>query len=143
MKSDDRLIYLLSMAKQALIDYTNKALLKEEVKLTIAQAGILFMLKQKNLCMMSELGQVYNIDNSAVTRLIDRLENNGLVERQVPPENRRAILIHITPRGLEEADKAKKVIKTINEEIKKGFTPEEIESYKKVLNGILEKFNAK
>jgi DNA-binding MarR family transcriptional regulator len=140
MADNDRLIYLTSMAQQTLMHYTNAALSKAELKVTTAQAGILFFLKQKDMCMMSEIGEVFNIDNSAVTRLIDRLEKNGLVKRQVPPENRRAILICITPEGLEEEKKAQMIIRSINGKIKEGFTPKEVESYKKILNGILEKF---
>jgi len=101
MTNDDRLIYLTSMAQQTLMHYTNAALSKAELKVTTTQAGTLFFLKQKDMCMMSEIGEVFNINNSAVTRLIDRLEKNGLVKRRVPPENRRAILICITPEGLE------------------------------------------
>jgi len=140
MTDDDRLIYLTSMAQQTLVHHTNAALSKAGLKVTTAQAGILFFLKQKDMCMMSEIGQVFDIDNSAVTRLIDRLEKNGFVKRQVPPENRRAILIGITPEGLEERKKAGMIIRAINGKIKEGFTPEEVESYKKIISGILEKF---
>ena len=140
MINDDRLIYLTSMAYQTLMHYTNTALSKAGLKVTTAQAGTLFLLKQKNMCMMSEIGKVFNIDNSAVTRLIDRLEKNGLVKRRVPPENRRAILICITPEGLEQEKKAQMIIRSINGKIKESFTPKEVASYKKILNGILEKF---
>ena len=140
MINDDRLIYLTSMAHQTLMHYTNTALSKAGLKVTTAQAGTLFLLKQKNMCMMSEIGKVFNIDNSAVTRLIDRLEKNGLVKRLVPPENRRAILICITPEGLDEEKKAQMIIRSINSKIKEDFTSKEVESYKKILNGILEKF---
>jgi DNA-binding MarR family transcriptional regulator len=140
MINDDRLIYLISMSHQTLMHYTNTALSKAGLKVTTAQAGTLFLLKQKNMCMMSEIGKVFNIDNSAVTRLIDRLEKNGLVKRRVPLENRRAILICITPEGLDEEKKAQMIIRSINSKIKEDFTSKEVESYKKILNGILEKF---
>lgn len=140
MKSDDRMIYLLSLAKQALADYTNNSLFKAGLKVTSAQAGILFLLKKKDRQNMSELGQIFGIDKSAVTYLIDKLEKNGLVERQVQEGNRRAFLIHITPKGLEETAKAIAIVKEINEDIKRGFTRQELESYKKVLNGIVAKF---
>ena len=140
MINDDRLIYLTSMAHQTLMHYTNTVLSKAGLKVTTAQAGTLFLLKQKNMCMMSEIGEVFNIDNSAVTRLIDRLEKNGLVKRRVPLENRRAILICITLEGLDEEKKAHMIIRSINSKIKEDFTSKEVESYKKILNGILEKF---
>lgn len=143
MKPDDRLIYLLSLAQQTMKEYTNTALSRAGVELTMTQAGILFLLKQKDMRTMSELGEVFDVDNSAVTRLIDRLEKNGLVERHASPGDRRSILIHVTPKGLESLEKAKKVIMAVNEELRKGFTPEEVESYKKILKGILERFRAR
>ena len=143
MKSDDRLIYLLSMAQQTMKDYTNTSLAKAGVELTMTQAGILFLLKRKDMRTMSELGEVFDIDNSAVTRLVDRLEKNGIVERHPSPGDRRAFRIHVTPKGLEALEKAKKVIMGVNEELRKGFTAEEVESYKKVLKSILERFKAR
>lgn len=35
-----------------------------------------------------------------VTRLVDRMVDRGLVERQVDPADARAVLVHITSRGL-------------------------------------------
>jgi DNA-binding MarR family transcriptional regulator len=35
-----------------------------------------------------------------ITRMLDKLEQSGLVSRQRPPENRRQVLISITPDGL-------------------------------------------
>lgn len=143
MKSDDRLIYLLSMAQQTMKDYTNAALSKGGVELTMTQAGILFLLKHKDMRTMSELGEVFDIDNSAVTRLVDRLEKNGIVERRTAPEDRRAYLVHMTPKGQESLEKAKKIILSVNEELRRGFTPEEVEAYKKILRSILERFKAR
>ena len=143
LKSDDRLIYLLSVAQQTMKEYTNTALSKAGVELTMTQAGMLFLLKQKDMRTMSELGGIFDIDNSAVTRLVDRLEKNGIVERHPAPGDRRAFLIHMTPKGLESLEKAKKVIMGVNEELRRGFTPEEVEVYKKVLKSILERFKSR
>jgi DNA-binding MarR family transcriptional regulator len=140
MNTDDRLIYHLSIAQRTLRDYTHAAFSNAGLHLTIAQAGILFLLQQKNRRTMSELGRMVRIDNSAVTRLIDHLEKNDLVERHVDRDNRRAIFIQITPKGIAVIDKAKRIVSSINEEVKRGFTSEEIDTYKKVLGGIVEKF---
>jgi DNA-binding MarR family transcriptional regulator len=143
MESNNRLIYLLSMAQVTLRAYVNEALTKGGVKVTIAQCGILFLLEQKDLRTMSELGAAIHVDNSAMTRLIDRLERNGSVERRIDPGNRRAILIHITPQGMEEEKKAGEIVEKINREIANSFSPEEIEAYKKVLKGILANFKTR
>ncbi len=89
---------------------------------------------------MTELSQVLSTDNSAVTGLVDRLEKLGLIVRKMAPNDRRAYLIHITPEGLEEIERAKGIIRSVNEEIKEGFSTEEINAFKKILNNLFERF---
>jgi len=141
MKKDDRLIYLIFTAQQKLRTYIKNALVKENIKVTTAQAGILFLLKQKNGQSMSELSQVLSIDNSTLTGLIDRLERSGFVRRNSNPGDRRALNIDITDTGVKELEKAKVVIRRVNDEIKAGFSEQEMESFKKVLQHFTLKFN--
>ena len=142
MGNDDRLIYLLSIAQQALKDHTNRTLAKKGGKVTLAQAAILFLLRKKDRQYMSEMGQIIGVDNSAMTRLVDRLEKAGLVKRQTDPENRRVTPVLLTPMGREEAVAALTVIKEINEEIRQDCLPAEVEAFKKILDGILRKYKA-
>jgi len=142
MSNDERLIYLLSIAQQALKDHTNRALAEGGGRVTLAQAAILLLLREKDGRYMSEMGQVIGVDNSAMTRLVDRLEKAGLAVRRVDPDNRRAISILLTPAGREEAAAALTVIRRINEEIQRGYSPAEVDAFKKVLRGILHKFKA-
>ncbi len=137
---DDRLIYLIFTAQQKLRTYIKNTLVKENVRVTIAQAGILFLLKQKSRQSMSELSQTLSIDNSTLTGLIDRLERSGFARRNSDPADRRALNIVITEAGLKELEKAKIVIRRINEEIKAGFSEQELESFKKVLRQFTSKF---
>ncbi len=143
MQADDRLIYLVFTAQQKLRNHLNGNLISGGVKVTIAQAGILFLLKQQDGRTMTELSQVLGLDNSTITGLIDRLEKAGFVKRNSNPGDRRLSHIYVTPGGLEEANKAKNVIKKVNEEIKKDFSPGEIETFKSVLNSFFRKFNNK
>jgi len=123
MPPDDRLIYLLFTAQQKLRTYLKKMMTKENVRVTTAQAGILFLLKQKDGRTMSELSQILSIDNSTITGLVDRLEKTGLVRRNASPHDRRASHVFINPQGIEEVDKAKRVIRRVNQEVKNGFSP--------------------
>ncbi len=49
----------------------------------------------------SELAEQTVLSRSGVTRLIDRLERDGLVERVACPTDRRGALVLLTPSGLE------------------------------------------
>ena len=41
------------------------------------------------------------LDRSTMTGVIDRLEDRGLIERRVDPQNRRARQLYLTPRGVD------------------------------------------
>jgi DNA-binding MarR family transcriptional regulator len=142
MPPDDRLIYLLFTAQQKLRTYLKKMMIKENVRVTTAQAGILFLLKQKDGRTMSELSQILSIDNSTITGLVDRLEKTGLVRRDASPHDRRASHVFINPQGIEEVDKAKRVIRMVNQEIKNGFSAEELESFNRILRSFFHKFDS-
>jgi DNA-binding MarR family transcriptional regulator len=142
MPPDDRLIYLLFTAQQKLRTYLKKMMTKENVRVTTAQAGILFLLKQKDGRTMSELSQILSIDNSTITGLVDRLEKTGLVRRNASPHDRRASHVFINPQGMEEMDKAKRVIRMVNQEIKNGFSAEELESFNRILRSFFHKFDS-
>ncbi len=140
MSGDDRLIFLLATVQGAVKKHANKALAKAGVRITAAQSGILFLLQQRDRRMMSELGKILGIENSAMTSLVDRLEKSGFVTRQPDPADRRALLICATPAGLEEIEKATPIIRQINDAIKSGLSEHEIEVFKKVLDRILKRF---
>ncbi len=137
---DDRLIYLVFTAQNRLRMYIRDELTAAGVKITMVQAGILFLLQEKNGRSMSELGQLLSLDNSTITGLIDRLEKSGFVQRKANPKDRRMSLIHITRQGIKEVSKAKTVINQVNDEIKADFSKQEIEAFKKILNSFVAKF---
>ncbi len=140
MKANDRLIYLIFTAQNKLRTYLNKCLSDNGVTVTVAQCGILFLLKNKNGQTMTELSRVLGIDNSTLTGLTDRLEKAGMVRRIANPGDRRSSHIDITTAGIDETERAKKVIRRVNEKIKEGFSAEEIEAFKNILGAFSEKF---
>jgi DNA-binding MarR family transcriptional regulator len=137
---DDRLIYRLSMAHLAVRAHIGSEFLKEGVKVTLPQATVLFLLQEKDGRMLSEIGQVIGVDNSAVTGLADRMEKAGYVTREPNPGDRRVWHLHLTPKGRGEAQKASGVVGRVNSEVKAGFSEQDIDVFKRVLKGFSEKF---
>lgn len=138
---DDRLIYLIFMAQNRLRLYVRDRLRDAGVQITLVQAGILFLLNEEAGRPMSELSRLLSLDNSTVTGLVDRLETSGFVQRKANSKDRRVSLINITAQGVEEVNKAKTTINRVNEKIKTDFSKREIESFRKVLNSFVKKFN--
>lgn len=141
MAKDDRLIYLISMAHLALRTHIHGLLAGEGIRLTVPQATVLFLLIELDGRKMSELGRKVGVDNSAMTGLVDRLERAGFVRREAKREDRRALLIRITPEGRREAARAARVIRAVNEKIKSGYQAEQVRAFTDILGGILEQYN--
>lgn len=51
-----------------------------------------------------QAGEYLELTTGAMTSLIDRLEQRGHLERRPNPEDRRSILLHLTPSGAEVAE---------------------------------------
>lgn len=83
----------------------NKAiyrLLKREAErygLTVVQLKALYRLSISPDIGLSNLAEKLRLTNSTVSGVIDRLVHSELVERVIPPENRRAVSIHLTEKG--------------------------------------------
>lgn len=56
---------------------------------------------------VSEISQRLQVTPPTVTQIINILEKDGLVERAVDPEDRRAVKIKLTQAGMEETARAK------------------------------------
>jgi len=140
MSDDDRFIYLVFTAQQRLRNYLKEALAKAETNITPAQTGILALLREKNGRTMTELSHALSIDNSTITGLVDRLENAGLLKRRPKAEDRRISLICLTPEGDRETRKAITALHRVNEEIRSGFSSDEMLIFKRVLNSFFVKF---
>jgi len=82
---------------------------------------------------MTELSRLLFTENSSMTRLVDRMEKAGLVQRRTDPQDRRTLTISITEAGRKQAAAAKKIVQGVNEDIKAHVSPEELEVLKKVL----------
>ena len=98
----------------------NRALLnnfrKNNVALTKEQWTILGVLWQDDGCSQQTLADRTYKDKPGITRLIDNLEKESLVERRPDAKDRRLNLIFLTPKGKK---KKKEVIKSMEETVGK------------------------
>jgi DNA-binding MarR family transcriptional regulator len=75
--------------------------------ISMAQLHILTSVQRRGEMTMSHLADVLDVSLSSATGLVDRIEERGLLERVRIAEDRRVVLIRLTPAGvrlLEEAD---------------------------------------
>lgn len=69
--------------------------------LTTSQYGALLFLDSEQGQRLTYLSDRLILDKSTITRIVNQLEQNGLVRRVTDPEDRRAQRVVLTPRGVE------------------------------------------
>ena len=65
--------------------------------ITRAQWAVLVRLDRSEGLKQSELAETLNLQPITLTRLLDKLSDNGLIERRADPEDRRAKRLFLTP----------------------------------------------
>lgn len=74
--------------------------LRVQFRITLPQFDVLAGLARKDAGMtMTELSRMLIVSNGNVTGIIDRLVADKLVARQPAPDDRRSLLVRLTPRG--------------------------------------------
>ena len=100
---------------------------------TRAQWKVLFKLERKPGLRQIELADMLDIEPITLSRIIDRLEEAGLVERSADPADRRAWRLHVTARAQPLIEKLHAVADEMIAEAFAGLDPKEIEITRKVL----------
>jgi DNA-binding MarR family transcriptional regulator len=140
MAVEDRFIFLISKVCQKLIINLQKSFSESGIEVTPIQGMLLFFLQKNDGSSLTQISQGLMLENPTITGLVDRLEKSGYVKRSEHPDDRRVYLVHITEKGKKVANKALPIVKKLNEEIKKGYSKEEVENFKKILTGAFNRF---
>ena len=130
--------FLLTTAQHTVFQYLSQRLAPYDI--TPSQCGILNCLWiNDGTCLPRQIAELLCLETSTVSGILDRMQKKDLIDRVINPENRREILVMITPKG--EALKAPvlKIIDEVNEEVLKDFSPKETEFIRKSLRQIAEK----
>ncbi|WP_068609086.1 MarR family winged helix-turn-helix transcriptional regulator [Paenibacillus swuensis] len=102
---------------------------QSELGITSNQFYILKFLMHRGTCRLTKLAEWMEVKPSAITVVVDRLENHGFVKRMQDPTDRRAILVELTYKGhfalakLDEirTDAIEKLLSVLQEGEKEAF----------------------
>jgi DNA-binding MarR family transcriptional regulator len=112
-----------------------------ETEVSLEWYGILLMLTQADggAVRPSELAEGIGLSRSATTRLVDRLERDGLVGRETCPTDRRGSFVSLTPRGEELFKRAGRVhIRGIDQHVGSHLTAKEMADLRRILTKLAE-----
>jgi MarR family transcriptional regulator for hemolysin len=100
---------------------------------TRAQWKVLFKLTRKPGLRQVELADMLDLEPITLCRIVDRLEEAGLVERTRDPEDRRAWRLHVTAQAQPLIAKLQGVGAELIGQAFAGIDPKDIEITRKVL----------
>jgi len=105
---------------------------------TRAQWKVLFRLERQPGLRQIELADMLDIEPITLSRIVDRLEDAGLVERLADPADRRAWRLHVTERAWPLIAKLRAVADDMISEAFGGIDPKDIEITRAVLGRVRE-----
>lgn len=100
---------------------------------TRAQWKVLFKLTRTPGLRQVELADMLDLEPITLCRIVDRLEEAGLVERTRDPEDRRAWRLHVTAQAQPLIDKLQAVGADLVGQAFAGIDPKDIEITRRVL----------
>jgi DNA-binding MarR family transcriptional regulator len=95
----DNLVTALLGASRVLIAVSARSLAEVESKVTLTQVRTLVLLSNHDGINLNTLADLLQVNASTAMRMIDRLLVAGLVTRRDNPQNRREVLLGLTPAG--------------------------------------------
>ncbi len=96
-------------ALHARIEDALERALQREHRLSVSEYSVLDVLARQDSyhLRMNQLSSAVVLSQSATTRLVNRLENRGLLERYLCPDDRRGIYTEVTKAGRDLLDQAR------------------------------------
>jgi len=104
---------------------------------TVAQWTVLSRLYEGSDHTPAKLAEYLNLNRSAITRLLDRLEKKKLVQRIVSAQDKRSVGVSLTKKGREMIPNLIHISRETNNQFLAGLSNNEIAQLDKILRHIL------
>lgn len=87
-------------------------------------------ISQKRLC------EIFFQNKATIARRLEQLENNGFIRREEDPDDRRQKLIHLTQKSTNKRPEFRKVLKSIEHDLRANLSQEEVETFLQIIKKI-------
>jgi DNA-binding MarR family transcriptional regulator len=108
----------------------------ERHALTLAQCRVLVRLEGQEGISQARLGQLAGMDAMTVVRTLDRMEEQGLIERRADPADRRARCLHLTAKGKRMVEEVWRLVEATQAEVFAGVGSAQRDTFLEVLERV-------
>lgn len=124
---------ILGVAHTSMFRYLSKLMKEENLPITPEQFSVLSHLWQKDGLQQTELALCTNRNRANVTRILDILERENILERRDDENDRRVFRIYLTEKGKSLREITAKCAEKAIKDSLEGLSKEEIDTCIKVL----------
>lgn len=110
----------------------------EALGLTLPKWRALAVIRRLGTCTMTELAQLSPVDRTTLTRTVDLLVEDGMVERSTSPTDRRRVLLTLHQRGCDIIEKARASNRDFSERALAGIPDDQRETAMAVIQRVVE-----
>jgi DNA-binding MarR family transcriptional regulator len=107
-----------------------------DVGITQAEAHVLAHLARNGAVSIATLHREFGTKRSTLTNVLDRLEQRGLVRRELNASDRRSVTIHLTRKGAGQARKVAVVVDALEEAIRAGVSQRDLRGFETVVEAL-------
>lgn len=139
-KTDNQFIesHVVLLAKNSLMFEKLMDIRLAPLDITSSQTKILMMIGCANYTMASTIAKTLGSNAGGVVRILDKLEAKGWIERVRSAEDRREVHLKVTEAGQKLIDRVPLYMNDSLNESLSGFSQEEFETLKRLLNRLAE-----
>lgn len=130
--SPGHLIALINQLKDRMIE---RHLVDHQV--TAAQFKVVLLVSQKRASTPAELVRLLNLDSGAMTRMLDRLEQKGLLTRERSQADRRQVYLRLTEAGEALGVQVPQIAADATNELTGCLTRAELDEFQRLMKKML------
>ena len=129
-----RLIAHLHKATHQVGLYIHREL--SEIAISQAEAHVLSHLSARGPCSIADVHHSFGHRRSTLTSILNRLEERGLIAREIHPEDRRSVLLRLTRAGKPVASKARRTLERLEAAALSGVSERQEAAFVAVIEAI-------
>ena len=135
VKHQETIDYFLKIVWQTIANRYNQ--LVTEFGITQSIGYLLINIDEQEGTTVSQAAALLGLKSTSLSRMLNQLEQNGLIYRELNKGDRRSVKIYLTPLGIEKRKQARLVVKQFNNYLNKHIK----ESDREYLMNMLKKIN--
>jgi len=109
-----------------------------ELGVTPSEGHILTYLRGYGPVTVGDLVRVFGIKQCTLTRMLDRLQQAGLVRREVNPDDRRSLVLRLSERGNDLARRLNRILEALEAEVRERVGARDVKGFHAVMGAVEE-----